>query len=207
MRIRRWFTAFSLAGVCLLMASCIDSKEPISDPLKAKADPALYGVWRKTDTSGNSKYCHIGRAGGKLQNGFLHTINVSHNRDGFASISWDLIMFSSDVGKDRFLNIAVVEKENVDKLFQSGWDSKLVQGYWIAKYEVRDDTLTYWQLDFKAVRKAVETGKIKGTIKKAQDEENRATITDTPENIAALLASPDGAGLLVKEPIRYQRVK
>jgi hypothetical protein len=207
MKALRRCSLFALAGVCLLMASCVDSKEPISDPQKAKVDPALSGVWRITDTNGNVVYYHIGRAGGKLPEGFLRTITASHEKNGALSGPGKLFAFSSEIGKSRFINLPIVAGENFDKLEHSGWDAKLAEGYFLAKYEVQGDTLTVWGFDKNAKRQAIEAGKIKGTIEKTKDGGERIYFTDTSENIAALLASPDGEKLFAKEPLRYKRVK
>ena len=82
MKPHRLFLAIGLAGVCLLLSSCIDSKNPLSDPEKAKADPQLTGVWRRTTNNGGVEYYHVGLADGKLPPGIMWTVSVTHNKAG-----------------------------------------------------------------------------------------------------------------------------
>jgi hypothetical protein len=208
MKAFRRCSLLALAGVCLLMASCFDSKEPISDPQKATVDPALLGVWRKTNTDnhGTVQYCHIGRFGDKMP-GVLRAIAVTHAKSGFLSGPGEFIFFSSKVGNNRFFNVTTASQQYLHKLTQKGWDASLIQGYFLFKYELQDDTLTVWGFDKDAKRRAIQAGKIKGMIEKDKNGNESVHFTDTSEHIAAMLASPDGANLLSKEPIRYQRVK
>jgi hypothetical protein len=196
------------AGLCLLMASCIDSKEPISDPQKAKVDPALLGVWRTTDKNGNVEYQHVGLSSEKLPKGILRTIGVHHDKNSSLSGPDNYLFFCSEVGKTRFLNVVLAE--HIDKLVESGWNAKLVSGYLLFKYEVQGDTLNVWSVNDDAKRRAIQSGKIKGEFnsdKDGGDGGNNFYFTDTSANIAALLASPDGANVFDKKPVRYQRVK
>jgi len=41
-----------MAAMCLLFTSCFDSKVPLSDPAKSKADERLVGVWRLRNDDG-----------------------------------------------------------------------------------------------------------------------------------------------------------
>jgi len=53
-------------------------------------------------------------------------------------------------------------------------------------------------------KKPIKSGKIKGTIEKGSF--GGAWFTDTPENVAKLIAS-EGDQLFVKTPIRLERLK
>ena len=204
MKTFRLLFAFAFAGICLSMASCIDSKNPISDPEKAKVDQKFLGVWRMADKGGDVIYYHVGLAGGKLPRGVLRAISIRHNKDGSVGGPDELLLFCTEAGNSRFLNVACVDrKEDLEKLDQSGWNAKLVNAYFIIKYELKDDSLKLWQMDRNAKAKAIEAGKIKGEITK-----NDVTFTDTSENLAKFLADPANAGLFdAKDSIRYDRVK
>jgi hypothetical protein len=207
MRAFRRCSLLAFAGVCLLMTSC-DSKEPISDPQTANIDPALLGVWRTTNKDGSVEYQQVGRAGGKLSEGILRTIGVNHRKDRSLSDPEDFLFFCSEVGKSRFLNVIMTNQEkDIDKLQESGWNAKFVGGYWFAKYEVQGDTLTVWGVDDNAKRRAIEKGTIKGKIEKDKNGNESVYFTDSSKNLAIFLASPGGAKLFDKEPIRYRRVK
>ena len=191
-----------LAAACLPLVSCIDSKGPLSSPEKAKADLELAGVWRAKRNDGSVQYYHVARTGDKLPAGILRAVSTVHAVNGTLWRPDEMLLFSSDIGNDRYLNIAAVNKTALDQLEKSGWDDKLVQGYFIGKYQVQGDALTIWSIDREAKRRAIQSGKIKGTV-----EKNDVFFTDTPENVAALLAAPANADLFNKEPIRYERVK
>jgi hypothetical protein len=203
MKMRQLFSSFALAGICLLTASCIDSKSPLSMPEKAEADPELSGVWRCTQDDGGVQYCHIGRAESKLPDGVLWAITTTHAKNGAMTRPDEMPVFSTKIGATRFLNVVTAAKECLDKLEKSGWNADLVGGYTLVKYEVHGDTLTFWFLDPDAKRRAIQAGKIKGTIQ----DQKPAYFTDTSEKIAALLTAPENADLFTKQPIHYRRVK
>ncbi len=206
MKSHRLVCLFVLAAACLLLASCIDSKHPLSDPEKAKADAELAGVWRvkpdSGDVSGNVEYYHVGKAGDKLPAGVMRVVTVGYAKDGTLPRPGELLAFSTSVGENRYLNIAFIDGKDIDQFAMAGWKPTLVQGYIVAKYQVQGDVLTLWGLDPDAKRRVIEAGKIKGTI-----EKNSVFFTDTSENIAALLSDPKNANLFAKEPTKYERVK
>ena len=63
MKTKRLAQLLSMAAVSLLLTSCFDSKVPLSDPHKSKADDRLTGVWRFRGDSGEMNYYHFGRVG------------------------------------------------------------------------------------------------------------------------------------------------
>ena len=98
--------------------------------------------------------------------------------------------------------LLAIDEKNLDQFEKKGWQAGLVEGYWLLKYRVQGDSLSVWEMDPDVKRRLIEAGKIKGTVDK-----NPAFFTDTTEKLTALLASPEGAELFKKEPVRYQRVK
>ncbi len=202
MKPQRLLLAIGLAGVGLLLNSCVDTKNPLSDPEKAKADPQLFGVWRRATDNGGAEYYHVGLAGGKLPPGMMQAISVTHNKDGSLARGEDMPIFSTTIGENHYLNVVGIDEKNRDQFEKKGWQAGLVEGYWLLKYRVKGDSLSVWEIDRDVKRRLITAGKIKGTI-----EENPAFFTDTTEKLASLLASPEGAELFKKEPVRYQRVK
>ena len=75
MKPRRLFTSIALAGICWLLTSCIDTKEPLSSPEQAKVDKELIGAWRAKFKDGTIDYYHIAPAGGKLPPRLLDPID------------------------------------------------------------------------------------------------------------------------------------
>jgi len=202
MKAFRLCTALTLSGACLMMASCLDSKNPLTPPDKAKADAGLLGVWRSVDDDGNATYYHVGRAGGKLSEGVLRAISATHLKDGRVPSPGEVFFFSTQIGESQLLNGARVEPNDIEKMDSSGGNPGLVKGYCIVKYKIEHDALLLWTMNLDAKRQTIESDRLKGTV-----AENSATFTDSPEKIAAFLASPDGAKLFAEKPLRYERVK
>jgi hypothetical protein len=204
MKPRQFVRIVAFTGTCLLLSSCGGSKNPLSDPMKAKPDAQLVGIWRTKDSSG-VEYVHVGRAGGKLPQGIMHSVSVTHNHDGTLGQSGEWLVFSTNIDKNHYLN--VVWPKDTDKgiaqLVKEGWKPNLVHGYCLVRYEVQGDALSIWIMDKNAQRRVIQAGKIKGTVDK-----DSAMFTDTTENLAAMLAAPENADLFKKEPTdRYERVK
>jgi hypothetical protein len=198
MKTCRLFCSLLLVAACLSMASC-DSKNPISSPENAKADPELAGVWMKKE-SGNVQYYHIALAGGKLPAGVQRAILVVHQENGDLKKPEEFYQFTSEIGENKYLNIPFITKEGLEQIEQTGLNPHT---YILAKYQIKGDKLTLWPLDPEAKRRAVQSGKIKGDL----IDKSNAHFTDTSENIAKFLASPDSADLFAKEPLVYERVK
>lgn len=209
MKTFRLLSAVVFAGVCLMMASCIDSKNPVSDPKEAKVDQKLLGVWRNTGKNGNVYYYHVGQAGDKLPGGVLRAVFVTHIKNGQVLRPGVFRLFTSEIGNSKFLNIPILDQNDLVRFDQAGWDAKLVKGYSIAKYELKDDSLTLWHMNRDAKAKAIQMKIIKGEIKKSTGTgPDSVYFTDTSENLAQFLADPENINLFdAKDSIRYERVK
>ena len=196
---RTWSVA--LSGVCLLLTSCIDSKDPLCKPDEAKQDTALVGVWRTDLEDGGVDYYHLAPAGDN-PSGVMRVVTVAYGKKGSLSRPGEMLAFSSDIGKDRYLNIAFIEDKDLDQFESAGWKPELVKGYLIIKYEVQGDTLTVWGMDPKVKRQTIADEKLKGTIDK-----NAVFFTDTAKNLAAFLADPQNSDLFTGTRAEYKRVK
>ncbi len=105
MKLQRIICVLGMAGACLLLSSCGDSENPLSDPLKAKPDKQLAGIWRRTDDSNGVEYYHVGRAGGKLPPGIMRAVGVVHNKDGTINPPEEMLLFSTTIGEKHFLEL------------------------------------------------------------------------------------------------------
>lgn len=189
-------------ALCLLLTSCIDSQKPLCDPEDAKADANLTGTWRTKFEDGAVDYYHIALAGGKLPAGVMRIVTVAFDKDGKLSRPGELLAFSADVGDHRFLNVAMIDDQDFDSIETSGWDSALIKGYLIVKYQVDEDKLTVWEIDAQAKRQLIDSKKLAGTIDKTS-----IFFTDTQENIVAVLSGPDSENLFTKTPTVYERIR
>ena len=202
MKPHRRFSSLVLAGMCLLLTSCIDSKDPLSSPEKAKTDAELAGIWRTDSQEGCIDYYFLATAGDKLPPGVMRIVTVAYDKKGALARPGEMLAFSTELGKNRYLNIAFIEDKDLDQFQAAGWKPELVKGYLIVKYQVQGDTLIVWEMDPQAKRHVIADEKLKGTIDK-----NAVFFTDTPEKLAALLADPNDGDLFTKTPTQYQRVK
>jgi hypothetical protein len=189
-----------VAAFSLLLTSCFDTKNPLSDPQKSKPDDRLSGVWRFRGDSGEMNYYHIGHVGEKLPASVMQVIFVQHMTDG--SVESDkLLIFPTTIGDKTYLNVAEADASQLKLLEEKGWTNEAVKSYLILRYQITGDTLTIQWIDSDAKKRAVEAGKIKGTIEKDQGH-----FTDTTENLAKFVAEA-GDDLFSKDGLRLERVK
>jgi hypothetical protein len=189
-----------VAAFSLLLTSCFDTKNPLSDPQKSKPDDRLSGVWRFRGDSGEMNYYHIGHVGEKLPASVMQVIFVQHMTDG--SVESDkLLIFPTTIGDKTYLNVAETDASQLKLLEEKGWTNEAVKSYLILRYQITGDTLTIQWIDSDAKKRAVEAGKIKGTIEKDQGH-----FTDTTENLAKFVAEA-GDDLFSKDGLRLERVK
>jgi hypothetical protein len=181
-----------LGLLCLVFTSCVDSDNPLSDPKQATVDPGLLGVWRGQEKDGTVVYYHVGKAGGKFPTGVLRVKTITHNKNGELAYpdSPDSLMFTTILGKNRYANITSLDTEKIKPMGDTKWEPSMADEYFIFKYEISGDKLIVAGMDHKQKEAAIKAGKIKGTY-----EGDNARFTDTTENLARFLASPDAEKL------------
>jgi hypothetical protein len=206
MKSHRFVRFAAVAAVCLLFSSCGESEKPLSDPLKAKPDAQLVGIWRTKHGEGSVEYVHVARAGGKLPPGIMRTVSVQHNQDGTLGQPGEDLLFCTCAGENHYLNVVLTvdDERDVARLSKAGWNTKLIKSYCLVKYAVKGDSLTVWIMDPASQRELIKSGKIKGVVNK-----DSGRFTDTSENLAALLSAPESAKLFQNKDLmhRYERVK
>ena len=94
-----------VAAFSLLLTSCFDTKNPLSDPQKSKADDRLAGVWRFRGDGGEMNYYHIGHVGEKFPASVMQVVFVQHMTDGRVE-SDKLLIFPTTIGGKTYLNVA-----------------------------------------------------------------------------------------------------
>lgn len=62
--------------VCLLVAGCDDSTNPLSNPDKSSPDEQLIGTWRQKNET-NPSYYHVGRLGGEAPEGVMRVVSCA----------------------------------------------------------------------------------------------------------------------------------
>ena len=197
-------------AACLLLASCDGSKHPLSDPLAAKPDARLAGIWRLQGGEGEVTYYHVGAAGGTLSSGVMRIVGVKHRKSGAVEPDGEFLTFPTFLSEHAYLNcVADMQQDHFRSLEEKGW--KDVERYCFLKYKVEGDSILLWAWDRDAARCAVESGKVKGEVTYGEDRQGKKTLhnvvlTDTTDNLARFVASA-GDGLFSKEALRLERVK
>src|SRR3972149_2295873 len=171
---------------CLVLTSCVDSDNPLSDPKQAAVDPGLVGVWRIQGKDGEVVYYHVGQAGEKFPAGMMRVKIITHNKNGELPRpdNDDKLVLITALGNNRYINVTSLDADKIKTMKDSPWEPSLADGYFIYKYEILGDNLTIAGMVPEQKEEAIKTGKIKGTI-----EGNKIRITDTTENLARFVAA------------------
>jgi hypothetical protein len=179
-----------LGLLCAVCASCVDSDNPLSDPKQATVDAGLLGVWRANEKEGDVTYYHVGKAGDQFPEGVLRVRTVVHDKNGELDRpnGDDTIMFTTTLGKNHYVNVTVLDAEAA-KALGGKWDPAKAEGYFIYKYEIDGDKLMVATIDPDQKKAAIKAGKVNGKSKEAGDDSH---FTDSTENLARFIASPDG---------------
>ena len=162
----------------LLLTGCDDSKTPLSDAEKSKPDPRLAGVWRVSEDKDDVTYYHIGAAGNKLPGGVLRVFGISHRKGVVAPAETQVLMFTTTIGTGTYSNVTDGSDRQIKLLQEKGWDA--VAGYFLFKYQVDGGLLSLRSMDPTTKRKAIEDGKIKGTINADRTARSKRVNSPTP---------------------------
>ncbi|MGD0383511.1 MAG: hypothetical protein ABSA77_08330 [Thermoguttaceae bacterium] len=116
--------------VCLVFTSCVDSDNPLSDPKQSVVDSGLLGVWRGREKDGDVVYYHVGKAGGKFPAGMLRVKIITHNKNGElpGPDNGDTLVFTTVLGKNRYVNITGLDAEKIKTMGDAKWDPKMADG-------------------------------------------------------------------------------
>jgi hypothetical protein len=188
---------------CLLLTSCVtDSVNPLSSPDKSRADERLVGDWRDGTDSDRST-CHITITKAP----WMHVDIIPDPHSSQANdVPESYDFFPSVIGKDTFLNIVSVGKDD------KGAPTKTYQFF---RYTVSDDhVLKVWGMSNKLTAAAVRAGKLKGLLKPSGytvDQPPRpdfdVTLQDTSANIATFIQGSNIDALFGGKATSYDRVK
>lgn len=180
-----------LLGLCFLgMSSCIDSENPLSDPEKATSATELSGVWRVHEKDVTTYY-HVGLAGDKFPSGLMRMEIIDHKKNGVLEINESgFFLFTTTLGERHFVNITVLEHEQLKEAEKTGWKPEMFKGYWIYEYQLRGDKIRLLGMDQDQKKTLIESKKLQGVIKEGQ-----ISFQESSENLAKFIASPDAAKL------------
>lgn len=161
MRPTRILVAGFVSVVMLTAPSCVLLNSPISDPLQAEPDVALFGSWQRAEDGAWPDCLHVGgyrptaSAAEGVPRGLMRVEVVEFSRDGDLVDMGDarLLCFPTRIADDRYLNITAVSPEVEQSLLRSGWKEK-PSLYAVLRYRIEGDTLSLEVLDLRRKRKA-----------------------------------------------------
>lgn len=182
--------------LCLTLAGCDDSKNPLSDAEAAKADERLVGVWQEE----NGGACYfIGNTGPTFPESVMRIVAIAQSTEKLDQPT-EYLVYPTVLGDKTYLNLVIDEKQ-VQRLNKEGWKPDAVECYTFLKYQLDGDKLVVWLIDEKVKEQAIKDGKIKGVI-----EQNKAArFTDTTENIVRFVADAGDSLWDMHEPGRFDR--
>jgi hypothetical protein len=180
-----------LLGLCFLgMTSCIDSENPLSDPAKATPATELSGVWR-VQQDGGTRFYHVGLAGEKFPSGLMRMAILDHTKDGVLSvIDGNFFLFTTTLGDRHFVNITLLEPDQLAEVAKNGWKPEMFKGYWIYEYRLRGDKIRLLAMDQEQKKKLIESKKLQGVVKPDQ-----VSFQESTEKLVKFITSPEAAKL------------
>lgn len=191
--LRRLAAFAAVFAATLALSGCFVISTNLPAGFGNVADPHLVGAWRGVDADD-----------GKDSDAFLHF--QMPNPDKPLHLVW-----VEDKGYQLYeVRTAVIGKRNVFAAMLLGpqealKDGDMQRGWFIGFYEYEGaDRVTFWLFDSKKVGDLIAKGRLKGTRKPGQWE--MATLTGSPQELAAFLASPDAQAARIDEPAKLRRL-
>lgn len=172
-RLFRWALA---AGLSVSIAACVPEFETALSEGPA-ADPAVIGTWNAA-ADGDDEFM---------------VIEVTPQGEGVAVVlrdpkgSEEQLAFNgrtAAVNGVRYVSLTPADSEKL-----GAGETKV--GYLLFRYEVAGEAIKVWGLDTQAVARAVESGKLKGTVT-GSGTDTQPKIAATSAEVAAFLSTDEG---------------
>ncbi len=182
---RKPVTFLLAALVPLVLASCVTSKNPLSDEKTSSVDRHLIGTWHQQETDGSPYSMTIGRK--PATSNVMEWVSLSHNKRQEVQVKRHDVF--AKPGRTKYISITL-EADN----------------HLIGKYTSPDaNTFELHLLDKWVVGKAVEDGKLKGVARRNNDGEyTTVSLSDPPEKIIEYLEK-NADTCFAREPIVYKK--
>lgn len=184
------FHAVLAFAAALLLSACYPpvTRSPVGTTAGLKPDPVLLGTWKGNSSDGKPSYFHF-----LLQNG--GTITAIIVESGPKAEDWNYVtLTTATLGANRFMNARMLLSNGIP---EGGDPAVQPNGTVPVLYRIdAKGILTMFLMDEKAVKAAIASGKIKGTVEKG--EMGDAVITAEPAALDKFLETPAGLALFVK---------
>ncbi len=161
-------------------------------PEKAEPDKRLFGRWKSPDPKEKGEPVTVALAAKKLKNAPAGLIEFQE-KPGKIGKPKSIYALSTQVGKDYYLQFVKPKKNAPDPLQE--WNKADVEGYMIFKYAIDGDRWAMWLMDPDVTAKLVETGKLKGTVKKGGFVGLEVKLKESTENLRRFLEGAEGPTL------------
>lgn len=188
--IKRFLGFSSALALTLLLTSCDpESVNPLGSPEPSAADSRLEGNWRDLKEPQKS-LIFTGK-----QIPWLHVLSADLARDSADDAEYNV--YPTVIGKAHILNIQRLSKD----------DNGEAKRFYFFRYEIAsDDTLSLWGMNEQLVIKAIEGGKLKGSIEKKSSDTNRdVTLTDSTANLVKFIEKSGPEKVFSQESSKYRK--
>jgi hypothetical protein len=193
MTFRHALSLLAVAVAALVLSGCFVVSQNLPKGTGPVGDPRLVGAWRGLDSDD-----------GKDADAFLHFLKP--DRDEPLKLVWvedrnyQLYEVHTMVigGKNVFAAKLVGPQEALK-------DGEMPVGYYLGFYEfIGTDKVTFALLDSEKIGDLIAKGRLKGTRSPGKYE--MATLSGSPAELAAFLASPDAQAARMDEPATIRRL-
>jgi hypothetical protein len=175
----------TVAVLALCLTSCIESKNPLSDPDRSIPDPQLYGVWIHKK-EGVTTTMVIGRANEierkDVPVGIMRATKSSIDSKGLVSSPTEWTFFASALDSGGYMNRFDPSALNYFKY--NTWDKWVIENYTLVKYRVSGDKLEVWVGSETALGNAIQRGDLGGeVIRNKNNAVIRGKLTASTDNL------------------------
>ena len=163
----------AVSALALLLASCVPSENPLSDPHDFAADSRLKGFWYAASDD-EVQFLHFLQ----IDNSFMDVDMVSYEYEespgNSPPVEWGRYrVFRTEIGGVQYLNTKPIAGAAAE---DNGWS-----GYLIVKYKISEDgSLTIWLMSIDALARDIKNGKVAGNI---SDRGWVTALTDSSANL------------------------
>ena len=168
---KKYFSFFLAGFVCMLLSSCVpEFVNPLVNPQNNLPDSRLLGEWILKDKKETDNYIlFLRNPGGDLICKTFEKDSEGKNREE------EISCIPSIFEEDTFLSIKLKE-------VNSGETSEY---YYIIKYEIREETLSFYHFKNEVLVQAIKDNKIKGRIQTYESslnpkEKEKASVHEYP---------------------------
>ena len=167
----RFANTAAFVVLVLSLPACVPCEHPLVDPAKCKFDERFVGVWKQVDRDKVNLFLHRQTAATSTDrpDGLMVIQAVTFHPDSELERGENphvLLLGESCRAPNNYMQSPNLSNDADIKLTK--WDTAKIKGYHLWRFEATHDRLTIYMMDKDGAAKAIEDGKLKGTIKKTK---------------------------------------